>query len=217
MQNPNKAWTIVNEAGNILVNNSILSSLLGYSDEQLRKLKLWDLIVKRSGDKRQDVLEQLDIDPGSGESSRYNGRVVSVTCADQRQVTVSLNIRQLPDSSRYMVYIEPVTRTLGFIDIDREGVVTDVDTECETIFQCRAAHIVGEKVDRLIASIEWPGQQAGDCSRFASTGKTDVDVHFPLSCVVTRQQSGGCRAGVWVYSTLSDLIFIEEHFRVNKS
>ena len=60
MQNPNKAWTIISETGNVLVNNSILSALLGYTDEELRQKTLWELIVKRTGDKKQEVLEQLD-------------------------------------------------------------------------------------------------------------------------------------------------------------
>ena len=155
MQNPNKAWAIISESGSILVNNSILSSLLGYSDTDLRQLQLWDLIIKRSGDKRQEALEQLDIEAGSGETSAYNGRVVSIRCSDQSQVTVSINVRKLPDSTRYMVYIEPVSRTVGFIDVNRDGVVTDVDSDCEAIFQCRGSDVVGVHLESLVTSVQW--------------------------------------------------------------
>ena len=101
MQNPNKAWAIINDTGQILVNNSILSALLGHTDEQLRSLKLWDLIVRRTGDKRQEVMDQMDIDPVSGDTMAYNGRVVSISSSDQQRVTVSLNIRKLPESTRW--------------------------------------------------------------------------------------------------------------------
>ena len=216
MQNPNKAWAIISESGSILVNNSILSSLLGYSDTDLRQLQLWDLIIKRSGDKRQEALEQLDIEAGSGETSAYNGRVVSIRCSDQSQVTVSINVRKLPDSTRYMVYIEPVSRTVGFIDVNRDGVVTDVDSDCEAIFQCRGSDVVGVHLESLVTSVQWPGEEAGSVSRFSSTGQTDVGSHFPVSCVVTRLEEGGCRAGVWVYSTLSGLIILDQAAAVTR-
>ena len=138
MQNPNKAWAVINERGDILVNNSILAALLGHTDQQLRQLTLWDLVTRRTGDKREEALDQLDIDPVSGHTLAYNGRVVSVQCADsadRRQVAVSLNIRQLPDSSRYMVYLEPVQRTVGFIDIDSDGAIVGVDANIEAIFR----------------------------------------------------------------------------------
>ena len=215
MQNPNKSWAIISDNGNILVNNSILSSLLGYTDEELRKKTLWDLIVKRSGDKRQEVLDQLDVDPVSGDTLSYNGRVVSVTCADQQLVTVSLNIRKLPDSSRYMVYMEPVQKVVGFIDIDIDGTVVDVDNNIEILFQTRGSEVIGEHVTRLIPCLEWPDEE-GSCTRFASTGKIDDDVHFPLSCVVTRTQAG-YRAGVWVFSSLSGLIILDSDGAVVRS
>ena len=83
LQNPNKAWAIINDTGQILVNNSILSALLGHTDDQLRSLKLGDLIVKMTGDKRQEVMDQMDIDPVSGDTMAYNGRVVSICSSDK--------------------------------------------------------------------------------------------------------------------------------------
>ena len=209
MQNPNKAWAIINETGNILVNNSILSALLGYSDQELRKLTLWELVTRRSGDKRQEVLDQMDIDPVSGDTMAFNGRVVSVRCADQQLTTVSVNIRQLPDSSRHMVYIEPVQRTVGFIDLDSEARVTAVDSNIEAIFQVRAVEVTGEAVTSLIPSMEWPDEREGSVARFTSTGRIDEDSAIPLSCVVTRGEAGSLRAGVWVYSSLSGLVILD--------
>ena len=219
MQNPNKAWAVINERGDILVNNSILAALLGHTDQQLRQLTLWDLVTRRTGDKREEALDQLDIDPVSGHTLAYNGRVVSVQCADsadRRQVAVSLNIRQLPDSSRYMVYLEPVQRTVGFIDIDSDGAIVGVDANIEAIFQQRSAELVGESVTRLLPSLEWPEQSAGSCRRFSSTGRVEEDSHIPVSCLVTRLGAGGCRAGVWVYSSLSGLIILDSEGGVTR-
>ena len=209
MQNPNKAWAIINETGSILVNNSILSALLGYSDQELRKLTLWDLVSRRSGDKRQDVLDQMDIDPVSGNTMAFNGRVVSLRCADQQLTTVSVNIRQLPDSSRHMVYIEPVQRTVGFIHLDAEARVTAVDANIEAIFQVREAEVRGESVTSLIPSMQWPDEKEGSVARFTSTGRVDEGTAVPLSCVVTRGEAGALRAGIWVYSSLSGLLILD--------
>ena len=214
MQNPNKAWAIINESGSILVNNGILSTLLGYTDQELKKLTLWELVSRRSGDRRQEVLDQLDIDPVSGDTTAINGRVVSVRCADQQQVTVSVNIHQLPDSSRHMVHMEPVHRTVGFIDLDSEGRVMDVDTNIEAIFQVRREEVTGECVSRLIPSMEWPDQRMGSVTRFTSTGRIDEDSTLPLSCVLTRGEAG-MRAGVWVYSSLSGLLLLDGQGRVS--
>ena len=218
MQNPNKAWAIINETGSILVNNSILSALLGYSDQELRKLTLWDLVSRRSGDKRQEVLDQMDIDPVSGNTMAFNGRVVSVRCADQGLTTVSVNIRQLPDSSRHMVYIEPVQRTVGFIDLDSDARVTAVDANIEAIFQVREAEVRGEPVTSLIACMQWPDEKEGSVVRFTSTGRIDEDTEeaVPLSCVVTRGEAGALRAGIWVYSSLSGLLILDSQGRVTR-
>ena len=216
MQNPNKAWAIINETGSILVNNSILSAVLGYSDRELRKLTLWELVSRRSGDKRQEVLDQMDIDPVSGNTMAFNGRVVSVRCADQQLTTVSVNIRQLPDSSRHMVYIEPVQKTVGFIDLDSEARVTAIDSNIEAIFQVRPAEVTGEAVTGLIPSIELPDQQEGSVARFTSTGRIDEDTAIPVSCVVTRGEAGTMRAGVWVYTSLSGLVILDSEGRVTR-
>ena len=120
-----------------------------------------------------------------------------------------ISLFNLETPFRYMVYLEPVQRTVGFIDIDPDGVIIDVDPDIETMFQIRGSDVTGEIVTRLIPSIEWPPMEVGSCSRFASTGRIDEDVHFPLSCVVTRGEDGGCRAGVWVFSSLSGLILLD--------
>ena len=70
------------------------------TDDQLRSVRLWDLVVRRTGDKRQEVMDQMDIDPVSGDTMAYNGRVVCITSQDQQRLTVSLNIRKLPESTR---------------------------------------------------------------------------------------------------------------------
>ena len=57
-------------------------------------------MVRRTGDKRQEVMDQMDIDPVSGDTMAYNGRVVGITSQDQQRLTVSLNIRKLPESTR---------------------------------------------------------------------------------------------------------------------
>ena len=115
-----------------------------------------------------------------------------------------------------MVYIEPVQRTVGFIDINPDGVIVDVDDDIETMFQVRAADVIGENVLKIIPSMEWPPMEVNSCSRFASTGRIDEDVHFPLSCVASRQENGGCRAGVWVYSSLSGLILLDSEGDVTR-
>ena len=215
MQNPNKGWAIISESGQILVNNSILSSLLGYTDDQLRTVVLWDLVVRRTGEKRQQSLDQLDIDPRSGDSLSCSGRVVRLTCRDSSTCSVSINITKLAESSRYMVYIEPVHKTSGYIDVDREGTIIDIDSNIETIFQTRAVSVVGEAVTRLIPSIQWPGSEEGSYQRFSSTGRLEDDVSFPISCIVSRQGEG-CRVAIWVLTSLSGLILLDSEGSVTK-
>ena len=215
MQNPNKAWAIISQSGQILVNNSILSSLLGYTDDELRQTVLWDLVVRRTGEKRQESLDQLDIDPRSGDSLSCSGRVVSLTCRDSSTCSVSINITKLAESSRYMVYIEPVHKTSGYIDVDLEGNIMDIDTNIETIFQTRAVSVVGESVTRLIPSIQWPDSADGSYQRFSSTGRLEDDISFPISCIVSRQGEG-CRVAVWVLSSLSGLILLDSEGGITK-
>ena len=224
MQNPNKAWAIIcAERGQILVNNSILSALLGYSDEKLRSFTLWDLIIKRGGKKKQEALDQLDIDPDSGDTLAYSGRVVTLKCADEESCTVSLNIKRLVDSTRFMVFLEPVQRTVGFIDIDHNGTITDVDSNIEIIFQIRSCDCIGESISHLIPFIEFPDETPGSTVKLACTGKIDEEVSFPISCIVSREELGsgadyssavqvaGCRVVVWVYSSLSGLILLNSN------
>ena len=215
MQNPNKGWAIVSQTGQILVNNSILAALLGYSDSELRQVVLWDLLVRRTGDKRQESLDQLDLDPRSGDSLAYSGRVVSLTCKDSSTCSVSLNITKLTESSRFMVYIEPVHKTSGYIDVDKEGTIMDVDVNIETIFQTRAVSVVGEPVTKLIPSIQWPDQTEGSYKRFSSTGRLEEDICFPLSCIVSRQGEG-CRLAIWVLTSLSGLILLDKEGSITK-
>lgn len=229
MQNPNKAWAIIcAERGQILVNNSILSALLGYSDDELRSFTLWDLIIKRGGDKKQEVLDQLDIDPDSGDTLAYSGRVVTLKCSGEEKCTVSLNIKKLVDSTRYMVFLEPVQRTVGFIDIDKHGTVTDIDQNIEIIFQVRSCDCIGESVTNLIPSIEFPEVTSGSSVKIACTGRIDEEISFPISCIVTREDIGsaadyssvgepaGCRIAVWVYSSLSGLILLNNHGEITQ-
>lgn len=224
MQNPNKAWAIIcAERGQILVNNSILSALLGYSDEKLRSFTLWDLIIKRGGKKKQEALDQLDIDPDSGDTLAYSGRVVTLKCADEESCTVSLNIKKLVDSTRFMVFLEPVQRTVGFIDMDCNGIITDVDSNIEIIFQVRSCDCIGESIANLIPFIEFPEEAPGCSVKLACTGRIDEDISFPISCIVTREDLGsavdyssageiaGCRVAVWVYSSLSGLLLLDNH------
>ena len=215
MQNPNKGWAIISQAGQILVNNSILAALLGYSDSELRQVVLWDLVVRRTGDKRQEALDQLDLDPRSGDSLSCSGRVVSLTCKDSTTCSVSLNITKLAESSRYMVYIEPVHKTSGYIDVDKDGKIMDVDANIETIFQTRAASVIGEPVTRLIPSIQWPAEADGSYKRFSSTGRLEDDICFPVSCIVSRQGEG-CRVAIWVLTSLSGLILLDSEGDITK-
>jgi len=224
MQNPNKAWAIICASkGQILVNNSILSALLGHSDDKLRSFTLWDLIIKRGGKKKQEALDQLDIDPDSGDTLAYSGRVVTLKCADEETCTVSLNIKKLVDSSRFMVFLEPVQRTVGFIDMNCNGIITDVDSNIEIIFQARSCDTIGESIGNLIPFIEFPEEVPGSSVKFACTGRIDEEISFPISCLVTREDLGsavdyscaedvtGCRVAVWVYSSLSGLILLNNN------
>ena len=50
-------------------------------------------------------------------------------------MAVSLTVRRLADSSRSLVLLEPVTRSLGRASLSLEGLVTGLDQGAEALFQ----------------------------------------------------------------------------------
>ena len=60
----------------MLVCNSVLSSLLGHPEDSLLRTCLWDLVVRREEAREQSCLDQLELDPVSGETVAASGRVV---------------------------------------------------------------------------------------------------------------------------------------------
>ena len=50
-------------------------------------------------------------------------------------MAVSLTVRRLADSSRSLVLLEPVTRSLGRLTVSLEGLVTGLDQGAEALFQ----------------------------------------------------------------------------------
>ena len=77
LQSPGKAWAVLSaQGGQVLVCNSVLSSLLGHPEDSLLRTCLWDLVVRREEAREQSCLDQLELDPVSGETVAASGRVV---------------------------------------------------------------------------------------------------------------------------------------------
>ena len=54
----------------------------------------------------------------------------------------------MPGSTRCQVFMEPVQRTVGHIELDGDGAVADMDQAAEAILQHRLGDCVGENVLR---------------------------------------------------------------------
>ena len=60
--------------------------------------------------KSNHALDQLELDPDTGETVSCSGKVVRLRTREWNTVPVSLTVRRLADNTRVMVLLEPVTR-----------------------------------------------------------------------------------------------------------
>ena len=193
----------------MLVCNSVLSALLGHREEELRDTVLWDLVVRREA--RQAALDQLELDPETGETVGCSGRVVRLRHRDTSLVAASLTVRTLPDPARVMVLLEPVTRSVGHLTTCSGGAITSMDQGAELLFQARAADCLGQHVHRLLPRLELPEAREGSRSRQGLVGEVlGQGEGFPCSSLATREEGGGCALTVWVYSSLSGLLLLDK-------
>ena len=136
MASPNKAWAVVTLEGQVLVSNSLLPTLLGYSHSELRQLSLWDLVSRK--DHCSSTMDQLELSLHSGESLAVSGRVVSLVRKEGGLLPVSLAVREL-SPTRQLVSLEPVQQTVGRLTVCGEtGRVLDIDQQARGIFQVKS-------------------------------------------------------------------------------
>jgi hypothetical protein len=50
---------------------------------------------------------------------------------------------------------------------------------------------MGEPISRLIPLLEMPGEEGGSRLKMATTGRTEDDLYFPISIIVTRYGTTG--------------------------
>ncbi|XP_023349299.1 PAS domain-containing serine/threonine-protein kinase isoform X2 [Eurytemora carolleeae] len=218
--NPNKAWAIISSSGSgeVLISNSIFRQLLQV-EEKDKKISLWEYIETSSKHKHQTI-EQLGLDTDTGDTLSYNGEVVTLMTASKTTLTVSMSTRILEDPTRILVFLEVLHKTVGHIDIDSQGLITNMDEEAENIFQQKITTCLGEQIQTLIPVLNLPGLAPGSVIKEACTGKTEDDLYFPISVIISRDELGSaveysaeivpsCSITVWVYSTLSGLILLD--------
>ena len=141
--NPKKAWAIVSHGtGKVEVCNSIFRQILDLDSKQ-NDIRLFDYIEHKN---HHDIetLEQLELDSETGETVFVNGEVVNLVRLDGDKIPVSLTTKNLPDSETSMlVFLEPVYKVVGHIELDSTGLITNLDDNAETIFQQRLASCLG--------------------------------------------------------------------------
>jgi len=212
MQNPNKAWAVISRnGGEVLVSNSLLSTLLGYKEQELRGRSIWELMRKRRRDCAPLTMDQMDLSLSSGESVAVSGRVVSLETKGGSLLPVALTVTDLKDSSRQLLTLEPVAQTSGTITLDPFNKVSHMDEGARTIFQAGTECEVHDlPVGRLLPDLSLPDDSAGSCVSLVSTqARTlDSDSSFPASCRLVRGEAGDCELTLWVYSCLSGLLLL---------
>jgi len=218
--NPLKGWAIIAEgSGEVLVSNNIFRQLLDV--DSAAKIRLWDY-VERKGSHCQETLDQLEVNPETGDTDRYNGQVVTLRVNEHNRISVSMTLRPLADSSRVLVFLETVNKTVGRLELDGEGLITHVDQGAEVVFQQKQAAVLGESIQALLPDIQLPGLEPGSAVKTACTGRTEDDLYFPVSVVLRRMELGSAleysmddlkpsiSVSVWVYSSVSGLILLND-------
>ncbi|KAF6020786.1 PASK [Bugula neritina] len=220
--NPNKAVvTIHPKTTEILMANDMACELFGYADEDLLNEKLSKLVrVKR---KEQESLEELDIDPATGNILKISGRIMEAQHSDGTSLSVSVwtNMVGSKDSSKCVVVMEPVQKIAAIATVSTQDLLLTCDQSFVSLFGYRSSsELIGENINKVIPSINLPTSAknlAQEHKKQATTGLSKLGNSFPVSLHVnltSEDQDLISETGeayiitVWVFTSISGLVTV---------
>ena len=86
---------------------------------------------------------------------------------------------------RFLVYLEPVQRSLGWLQLDSRAEVVTADQGAEAIFCTGPGELSGERLERLVPGLPLPTMPGpAGAVRLAVAGRAEAG-WVPLSCLLT--------------------------------
>jgi len=224
--NPYKGVVTINlHTSQIIITNTIVSKMLGYSADELLLTKFCDLIHK---EKSQLALPDMFFNE-KGEIVVYNGKVIELLCKDGSKIAASCWLTPAESEENcdlYVVVIEPVQRVVSHLSLDEFGMILQADETAFSLFHCIEKEIIGHNIVKWIPNILLPssGDSLSDEMRIQkTTGCTESHQSFPLTLRLDHYEEESdsvslsedsyilpyYKAIIWVFTNMSGMLLID--------